>query len=97
MAGGNSVDEAAVRQVLDAILAPRSGKGLLAAGMVGGISINGAKVMIALEVDPAMGPALDRLKQEVESRVAAIPGVEQATVMMSGKRQAPAAPAEGRG
>jgi ATP-binding protein involved in chromosome partitioning len=86
MAGGNSVDEAAVRQVLDAIPAPRSGKGLLAAGLVGGISINGAKVMIALEVDPAMGPALDRLKHEVESRIAALPGVEQATVMMSGKR-----------
>jgi len=93
MAGGNSVDEAAVRQVLDAIPAPRSGKGLLSAGMVGGISINGGKVMVALEVDPAMGPALERLKQEVESRVAAIPGVEQATVMMSGKRPA-AAPAQ---
>ena len=72
MAGGNSVDEAAVRQALDGIPAPRSGKGLLAAGMVGGITINGAKVMIALEVDPAMGPALDRLKQEVEARIAAI-------------------------
>ena len=35
MAGGNSVDEAAVRQVLDAIPAPRSDKGLLGAGMVG--------------------------------------------------------------
>jgi ATP-binding protein involved in chromosome partitioning len=92
MAGGNSVDEAAVRRVLDAIPAPRSGKGLLDAGMVGGISINGAKVMIALEVDPAMGPALDRLKQEVESRIAALPGVEQATVVMSGKK--PAAPAQ---
>ena len=86
MAGQNSVDEAAVRRALDDIPAPRSGKGLLVAGMVGGISINGAKVMIALEVDPAMGPALDRLKQEVESRIAALPGVEQATVMMSGKR-----------
>jgi ATP-binding protein involved in chromosome partitioning len=88
MAAGKSVDEATVRQTLDSIPAPRSGKGLLAAGMVGGITVNGAKVMIALEVDPAMGPALDRLKQEVETRIAAIPGVEQTTVVMSGKRQA---------
>jgi ATP-binding protein involved in chromosome partitioning len=88
MAGGKSVDEAAVRRTLDAIPAPRSGKGLLAAGMVGGITVSGAKVMIALEVDPAMGPALDRLKQEVETRIAAIPGVEQTTVVMSGKRPA---------
>jgi len=88
MAGEKSVDEALVRQTLDAIPAPRSGKGLLAAGMVGGITVSGAKVMIALEVDPAMGPALDRLKQEVETRIAAIPGVEQTTVVMSGKRPA---------
>jgi len=87
MAGGKSVDEATVRQTLDAIPAPRSGRGLLAAGMVGGITVSGAKVMIALEVDPAMGPALDRLKHEVETRIAAIPGVEQTTVVMSGKRQ----------
>jgi ATP-binding protein involved in chromosome partitioning len=90
MSGANSVDEATVRRVLDGIPAPRSGKGLLEAGMVGGITISGAKVMVALEVDPAIGPALDLLKREVETRLAAIPGVEQATVVMSGKRQAPA-------
>ena len=33
MAGGNSVDEAAVRRTLDGIPAPRSGKGLLEAGL----------------------------------------------------------------
>jgi ATP-binding protein involved in chromosome partitioning len=87
MSGANSVDEATVRRTLDGIPAPRSGKGLLEAGMVGGISISGAKVMIALEVDPAIGPALDLLKREVETRIAAIPGVEQTTVVMSGKRQ----------
>jgi ATP-binding protein involved in chromosome partitioning len=90
MSGANSVDEATVRRTLDGIPAPRSGKGLLEAGMVGGISISGAKVMIALEVDPAIGPALDLLKREVENRIAAIPGVEQTTVVMSGKRQATA-------
>jgi ATP-binding protein involved in chromosome partitioning len=98
MSGANSVDEATVRRVLDGIPAPRSGKGLLEAGMVGGITISGAKVMVALEVDPAIGPALDLLKREVETRLAAIPGVEQATVVMSGKRQAPAqAPAAQNG
>src|SRR5271166_1588547 len=96
MAGANSVDEATVRRTLDGIPAPRSGKGLLEAGMVGGISISGAKVMVALEVDPAIGPALDLLKREVETRLAAIQGVEQVTVVMSGKRPAPA-PQNGHG
>jgi ATP-binding protein involved in chromosome partitioning len=97
MAGANSVDEATVRRTLDGIPAPRSGKGLLEAGMIGGISISGAKVMVALEVDPAIGPALDLLRREVETRIAAIPGVEQATVVMSGKRAGSAAPQNGHG
>lgn len=89
MSGAVSVDEAAIRRALDGIPAPRSGKGLLAAGMVGGISIAGAKVTVALEVDPAIGPALDLLKREVEARLGALPGVEQATVVLSGKRASP--------
>jgi ATP-binding protein involved in chromosome partitioning len=93
----NSVDEATIRQTLDGIPAPRSGKGLLAAGWVGGISIAGAKVTVALEVDPAIGPALDLLKREVESRLQAIPGIEQATVVMSGKRTTAPAPQNGHG
>jgi ATP-binding protein involved in chromosome partitioning len=97
MAGANSVDEAAVRRVLDGIPAPRSGKGLLDAGLVGGISISGTKVMVALEVDPALGPALDLLKREVETRLAAMQGVEQATVVMSGKRGSAQAPAAQNG
>ncbi len=86
MAESNSVDEAAVRQVLDAIIAPRSGKGLLAAGMVGGISVAGGKVTVALEVDPSFGPALEPLRREVETRLAVLPGVTQAAVVMSGKK-----------
>ncbi len=91
MSGANSVDEGTVRQTLDGIPAPRSGKGLLAAGMIGGISIAGGKVTVALEVDPAIGPALDLLKREVEGRLAAVPGIEQVTVVLTGKRATPAA------
>jgi ATP-binding protein involved in chromosome partitioning len=84
-------DEEAVRRVLDGITAPRSGKGLLAAGMVGGISIAGDRVTVALEVDPAMGPALEALRREVEARVGALPGVAKATALLSGAKPRPAA------
>jgi ATP-binding protein involved in chromosome partitioning len=90
MSTTDTVDEALVRRALDAITAPRSGKGLLEAGMVGGISIAGGKVAIALEVDPAMGPALESLRREVERRVGTLPGVSQVTAMLSGKRPVPA-------
>jgi ATP-binding protein involved in chromosome partitioning len=84
-----SADDAAVRAVLDTITAPRSRKGLLAAGMVGGIAIADGKVTVALEVDPAMGPALDVMRREVETRVGALEGVRQVAVVMSGLRPAP--------
>jgi ATP-binding protein involved in chromosome partitioning len=86
MTGANSVEEAAIRRALDGIPAPRTGKGLLASGWVGGISLSGAKATIALEVDPAIGPAMELLKREVESRVGAVPGVEQVVVVLSAKR-----------
>jgi ATP-binding protein involved in chromosome partitioning len=90
MSAAKSVDENAVRRALDGIAAPRSGKGLLAAGLVGGISIAGDAVTVALEVDPAMGPALDVLRREVEARIGALPGVAKATALLSGKRPAAA-------
>jgi ATP-binding protein involved in chromosome partitioning len=93
MSGANSVDEATIGRALDGIPAPRSGKGLMAAGWIGGISIAGAKVTVALEVDPSIGPAMDLLKREVEGRLSALPGVEQVTVVLSGKRAAPPAQA----
>jgi ATP-binding protein involved in chromosome partitioning len=89
MPGENSVNEAIIRRTLDGIPVPRNGKGLLAAGWVGGISISGAKVTVALEVDPAIGPAMELLKREVEGRLGAVPGVEQVTVVLSGKRMPP--------
>ena len=82
----NAADEAAIRRVLDGIPAPRSGKGLLASGWVGGISITGTKVTVALEVDPSIGPAMDLLKREVESRLGAVDGVGQVIVVLSAKR-----------
>jgi ATP-binding protein involved in chromosome partitioning len=97
MSAASSVDEGAVRQTLDGIPAPRSGKGLLAAGMIGGVSIAGGKVTVALEVDPALGPAIDLLKREVETRLAAVAGVEQVSVLLTGKRQAAQGNGNGHG
>jgi len=89
MAHGSLVDETAVRRALDAIPASYGGKSVLAQGMVGGISIAEDKVMVALEVDPAAGATLEPLRREVERRLAALPGVGKATVVLSGKRAAP--------
>jgi ATP-binding protein involved in chromosome partitioning len=101
MAQDRAVDEAAVRRALDAIPAG-GGRGLMQAGMVGGIAVAGGKVTVAIEVDPqASHPgapgaqALERLRQGVETAVGALPGVTQTSVVLSGKR--PAAPAGAAG
>jgi len=96
MAATDSVREELVRRALDAVAAPRSGKGLIAAGMIGGISIAGGHVTIALEVEPALGPALEPLRRQVEAKVAALPGVTGVTAVLSGKRPPASAAAAGR-
>jgi ATP-binding protein involved in chromosome partitioning len=85
-----TIDEEAVRQVLDQIAAPSGRGSLLAAGMVGGITVAGDRVTVALEVDPAAGPSLEGLRQAVERRLAALPGAGRATVVLSGARAKPA-------
>ena len=89
-----AIDEAAVRRALDEIEGPEGGRGLFESGLVGGISIAGDRVTVALEVDPAVGSRLETLRHEAEQRVAALPGVARATVVLSGRRAKapPAAP-----
>jgi ATP-binding protein involved in chromosome partitioning len=97
----NSVDEVAIRDVLSRIASPVAGKSLLASGMVGGISIVGDSVTVALEVaDPALDAStLEALRVETGRRIEALPGVANVRVLMTGKRPAPppvAAPPAGR-
>jgi len=92
MAAKNSADEAAIRDALSRIASPVAGKSLLASGMVGGISIAGDSVTVALEV---AGPApdttaLEALRVETGRRIEALPGVAHVRVVMTGKRPAPA-------
>jgi ATP-binding protein involved in chromosome partitioning len=84
-----AVDEAVIRRALDEIEGPESGRGLFESGMVGGISIVGDRVTVALEVDPAVGPRLESLRHEAERRIASVAGVAHATVVLSGKRPKP--------
>jgi ATP-binding protein involved in chromosome partitioning len=84
-----SIDEAAIRDALGMIAAP-DGRSLAAAGMVGGIAISAEKVTIALEVDPAIGAALEPLKRRIESALRGVPGVGSVAVVPTARRQAPA-------
>lgn len=81
-----SIDDARVREALARIGAPDGRGDIVSAGMVSGISIDGDRITIALEVDPAQGTALEPVRQQAEDAVRAIPGVGQAAVVLTAQR-----------
>ena len=92
------ITESAVRQALETVIDPATGKSVVASGLVGGIAIRGGHVAVTLEVDPARGTALEPLRQASEQAVRNLPGVLSATAVMTAERQAPAAaPRQGPG
>jgi ATP-binding protein involved in chromosome partitioning len=86
------VTESAVRAVLGGVIDPKSGKSVVASGLVGGVATRAGHVAITLEVDPAQGAALEPLRLACEQAVRAMPGVLSATAVMTAERAAPSAP-----
>jgi len=86
------VTESAVRAVLGGVIDPKSGKSVLASGLVGGVATRAGHVAITLEVDPAQGATLEPLRLACEQAVRAMPGVLSATAVMTAERAAPSAP-----
>ncbi len=69
------------------------GVDIVARGMVGGLEIapDGA-VFFALEVDPAMGPAMEDLRRRAEEAARGVKGVSRADVALTAERAPAAAP-----
>jgi len=87
------ISESAVRDVLETVIDPASGRSVVALGMVSGIATRGGHVAVTLDVDPARGAALEPLRQACEQAVRAMPGVLSATAVMTAERAAPKPPA----
>ncbi len=82
-------------QVLDAlrmVREPKTGRDIVSAGMVAGLSIATGRVSFALEVDPADGPALEPLRRSAEDVVRMIAGVESVTAVLTAHRTRTDAP-----
>jgi ATP-binding protein involved in chromosome partitioning len=86
------IAESAVRNALETVIDPATGKSVVAQGMLGGIAIRGGHVAVTLDVDPARGTALEPLRQACEQTVRALPGVLSATAVMTSERPAPETP-----
>lgn len=84
------VTEAAVMAALKALQDPASGRDLVTAGMVQGLTVKDGNVQFVLEVDPAQGAKLEPLRQQAEQAVLALPGVASATAILTAHRGATA-------
>ena len=85
-------DRTAILQALDAVIDPKSGKGLTSAGLVRGLVLRGGRAAFMLEVAPADIDAYRPVRDRAEEVLADADGVEVAQVVLTSELQAPSAP-----
>lgn len=90
------VAEQDIWQALSTITDPGQGRDIVSLGMVSGLQNQNGHVLFALEVDPARGPALEPLRAQAEQAVAALPGVDKVTAVMTATRTAPVVEGTGK-
>ena len=76
---------------LNQIVDPRSGRGLVDAGLVQGLVAARGRAGFMLEVAPADVPLYEAVRSQAESMLAALPGVERAQVVLTASAE-PALP-----
>ncbi|MDO9429803.1 MAG: Mrp/NBP35 family ATP-binding protein [Pseudomonadota bacterium] len=87
-------DRNAVLTALDRVLDPKSGKGLVAAGLVRGLTIGPGRAGFMLEVPSSETALYGPVHGEAQAALSAVPGVTKAQVVLTAEHDAPP-PAEG--
>ena len=80
------VERSAVLKALDAIRDPKSGRGLVAAGLVQGLVATEGRAGFMLEVEPGDAQLYAAVREEAEAVLKALPGVERAQVVLTADR-----------
>jgi ATP-binding protein involved in chromosome partitioning len=74
---------------LKAIVDPKSGKDVVANGMISGLYVREGKVGFILEVTAGDGARMEPLRKACENAVKALPGVTTVTAVLTAERPAP--------
>jgi len=83
----------AVRRVLGGIVDPTSGRDLVSAELVEGVEVRGGLVQVALRATRARAAAMEALGRTAEAAIGRLPGVTNASVVLTAHREAtPPAP-----
>jgi len=93
MSGHDDVLASAVQRLLATFRSEDAAQDLLGGTAVEGIVARDGLVQVTLAVDPARAAALESARRTVEGAIARLPGVRNASVVLTAHRQAAAQPA----
>jgi ATP-binding protein involved in chromosome partitioning len=77
---------------LEAVTDPKSGRGLVSAGLVQALVVAPGRAGFMMEVDAGDGPLYAPVRDAAEAALKAVPGVERAQVALTADREPAAAP-----
>ncbi|HEX5775403.1 MAG TPA: iron-sulfur cluster assembly protein, partial [Caulobacteraceae bacterium] len=76
-------DRDAALKALDGVTDPRTGRGLVSAGLVQGLVVRDGKAGFMIEVPASAAGAYGSVREEAEKVLAALPGIEKAQVVLT--------------
>jgi ATP-binding protein involved in chromosome partitioning len=87
--------EASVRDALARLRDPGTGRDLVSAGMLGGVTVRDGMVQVEIAVPRERAREMEPLRAQAEAAARAVPGVISATAVLTAHRAAPPGPAVG--
>ncbi|MCS6854361.1 MAG: Mrp/NBP35 family ATP-binding protein [Elioraea sp.] len=83
-----TVTEAQVRAALATVRDPATGRDVVSLGWVGGVELREGRVRLTLEVPRERAPGLEPVRRAAEAAVQALPGVRNASAVLTAHRAA---------
>ena len=81
--------ESAALKALSTVRDPRTGRDIVASGMLGDIAFKDGMVRAVLFIDPALASGLEPVRKSAEDTLAAMDGVTSASVILTAHKAAP--------
>jgi ATP-binding protein involved in chromosome partitioning len=78
-----------LREALRKVMDPASGRDVVAAGLIEGLELRGGLVQAEMRADRARAAAMEPLRRAAEAALAGVPGVTNASVVLTAHRPAP--------
>ncbi len=88
----SAINEQTILNCLEKIIDPKTGKSVVALGLVEGLVVKDGNVGFALEIDPKDANEMEPLRKKCEEAVFALPGVKSVSAVLTAEQAADARP-----